>query len=320
MKLDSGGCVYGAGVLLKHLQALEKEFAGVSEGRGDIEYIHRMRVATRRLRAALPLFAACLPKKRYPAWEKSIRAVTRALGVARDADVQIQHLEAFRREQNNRLWSPGLNRLVLRLRQKRARLQPGLAKALEELRASGAAAEMRALLAPLAARAEGVPLYTPVLYEHARAAVCERLDEILAFDAIVDQPEKMAELHAMRIAAKRLRYTLEIFAPLYPGELKDWFQAARDAQDDLGEIHDCDVWAEFIPRFLEKEHERVLAYLGHTRPFPRLALGVEAYAAARAVSRAETYAAFTKKWARWKEKEFWEHLRQAVQPSAPAED
>jgi CHAD domain-containing protein len=313
VKLDSGGCIYGAGVLLKHVRALEKEFEGVREGHADIEYIHRMRVASRRLRATLPIFSACLPKKRTAEWTKEIRSVTAALGKARDADVQIQNLDGFRRAQTNPLFTPGLNRLLLRLKQKRDRLQPGLVQALDALQNSAILADLRGVLEPQAARAEGVYLYTPALYAHGFDSIVTRLDEFLAFDAIVDQPEKVAELHAMRIAAKWLRYTLEAFAPLYTAELKEWLQAVRVAQDDLGEIHDCDVWAEFSPRFLGKERQRVLAYLGHTRPYPRLVAGVEAYAAARLAQRGEHYAHFNAAWTKWKEQELWDRLRLALQ-------
>jgi len=319
VKLDSGGCVYGAGVLVKHLRGLEKEFEGVREGHADIEYIHRMRVASRRLRATLPLFGDCLPKKRSATWNKQIRAITSALGAARDADVQIQNLDEFRRKQSDHTFSPGLNRLLLRLRQKRDRLQPGLVKALDELRAAGTLADMLGLLEPQAARAEGVYLYTPALYTHAFGAITSRLDELLAFDPIVNQAEKVSELHAMRIAAKWLRYTLEAFSPLYGGELKEWLQAVRAAQDDLGEIHDCDVWGDFVPRFLEKERRRILDYLGHTRPYPRLVAGIEAYAAARLLERGGHYEHFKGLWAEWKEQELWERLGQAVQtPGAGA--
>src|SRR5512136_1233420 len=84
--------IYGAGVLLGQLAALVQEIDGVRRAR-DIEYIHRMRVATRRLRSALPLFGEQITEKRSIFWFKRIRKLTRALGEARDTDVQIQHLD-----------------------------------------------------------------------------------------------------------------------------------------------------------------------------------------------------------------------------------
>jgi CHAD domain-containing protein len=81
------------------LEAFEKEIEGVRAAE-DIEYIHRMRVASRRLRAALPLFLSCLPQKQYARWMKEITGITRALGEARDADVQIAFLARFRKKSN----------------------------------------------------------------------------------------------------------------------------------------------------------------------------------------------------------------------------
>ena len=63
---------------------------------GDIERLHDMRVATRRLRAALEIFAPCFPRKqRLRAALKEVKAIADALGERRDRDVAIEALEAF---------------------------------------------------------------------------------------------------------------------------------------------------------------------------------------------------------------------------------
>lgn len=62
---------------------------------GDVERVHDMRVATRRLRAALEIFEPCFPRKR---WRKALKRVKRladALGERRDLDVEIELLESF---------------------------------------------------------------------------------------------------------------------------------------------------------------------------------------------------------------------------------
>ena len=61
----------------------------------DIEPVHDMRVATRRLRAALEMFRPCFPRKRYRAALKPLKALADALGERRDRDVSIEFLEAF---------------------------------------------------------------------------------------------------------------------------------------------------------------------------------------------------------------------------------
>jgi CHAD domain-containing protein len=61
----------------------------------DIERVHDMRVATRRLRAAMEIFAPCFPRKRHGAALKEVKAIADALGERRDRDVAIEALEAF---------------------------------------------------------------------------------------------------------------------------------------------------------------------------------------------------------------------------------
>lgn len=87
-------CSYGAGYLLHQLAAMREEMPGV-RSRRDIEHIHRMRVATRRFRSALPLFSLCFPERRIQRWRRRLRGVARALGEARDADVQIAYLGEY---------------------------------------------------------------------------------------------------------------------------------------------------------------------------------------------------------------------------------
>lgn len=61
----------------------------------DVERVHDMRVATRRLRAALEVFEACFPHKRHRKALKRVRTLADALGERRDADVEIELLEGF---------------------------------------------------------------------------------------------------------------------------------------------------------------------------------------------------------------------------------
>ncbi len=89
----------------------------------------------------------------------------------------------------------------------------------------------------------------------ARRIVEQRIADLLQFDEAVRDPANVRELHDLRIAAKRLRYTLEVLgSALGPaaGALED---EARALQDVLGEVHDCDVLA---PR-LEAELGRLVA-------------------------------------------------------------
>jgi CHAD domain-containing protein len=61
----------------------------------EVEHVHDMRVATRRLRAALEIFEPCFPRKRHRKALKRVKALADALGERRDLDVEIELLEGF---------------------------------------------------------------------------------------------------------------------------------------------------------------------------------------------------------------------------------
>ena len=298
--------IYGAATMMTHLTALVQEMEGVRLAR-DIEAVHRMRVASRRLRATLPLFGQQLAGKRHLVWIKTMRGITRALGAARDSDVQIEHVTQFLEplQPPNR---SGMRRLLLRLRQQRLALQPQVMKELNKFEKSGVVAEIAQKLAPFDIYRDRLDVDDPGLLKLADQAIRARLDDFLDFDAIVDQPERIEELHAMRISAKRLRYTLETFAPLFEDGLKNYLKAMRSAQDMLGAIHDCDVWAVYIPQFMDEERLRTAEYFGSVRTFKRLVPGLSLYQDARRSERESVYAAFRETWAGWKSEGLWESL------------
>jgi hypothetical protein len=60
-------------------------------------------------------------------------------------------------------------------------------------------------------------------------------------------------LHRMRIAAKRLRYAMELFAPCWGGKLTTLAQEVSELQGSLGELHDCDVWIDDLGARLDRK-------------------------------------------------------------------
>ena len=91
------------------------------------------------------------------------------------------------------------------------------------------------------------------LDEALRRIVAVRLAELHSFEHAVHDPDAVDELHDMRIAAKRLRYVLEMSEPVFGPPAREGAKRAKKLQDVLGEIHDCD---EHLPRI-----ERHLARL-----------------------------------------------------------
>lgn len=77
--------------------------------------------------------------------------------------------------------------------------------------------------------------------ENARTIARTRLDDMYDWDRYVDNPYNGRELHDLRIAAKRLRYTLEVFEDVLPEASLPIVQELTQIQDELGALHDSDV-------------------------------------------------------------------------------
>ena len=77
--------------------------------------------------------------------------------------------------------------------------------------------------------------------KNARIIARVRLEEMYNWDRYVDNPYNIRELHNLRIAAKRLRYTLEIFEEVLSEASKSIVKELEQIQDELGELHDSDV-------------------------------------------------------------------------------
>ena len=196
----------------------------------DPEYLHQMRVAVRRLRACLRLFAQLLPAAELDALLPGLRHLMQALGRGRDLDV----LQA-------ELLAP-----VVAAMPDDARLAALLA-AVDRRRQGAHAAIRRQLDDPAHGRL--LLALTALLQRAANTAAeacaadfsAERLRPLrrrLRRLARAATPGDATAVHAVRIAVKRLRYALEFFQPLTGRRVQR--QAARLAgiQDTLGQIND----------------------------------------------------------------------------------
>jgi hypothetical protein len=77
--------------------------------------------------------------------------------------------------------------------------------------------------------------------KNARMIAKVRLEELYSWESYVDNPYNIVELHNLRIAAKRLRYTFEVFEDALPVACKPIHEELVRIQDELGELHDTDV-------------------------------------------------------------------------------
>ena len=310
-KVQKSICIFGAAYLLEQVHQMEDQLDGALLGQ-DIETIHQIRVASRRLRNGLACFVDCLPKKKAKVWQSDIKKITWAMGNARDLDIQIELIDQLYEDDLDPKYKPGYRRLLLRLKQKRSKAQAKVNKTITKLNKDDTLSGLRTQFEKTSNSSKNTYLFTPSLYQRAFSTINENLKDFLSYEKYIADPKNVKELHAMRIAGKHLRYTIEIFAPLYNQALFPYIQSMKDIQDQLGEIHDDDVWISWLPQFIEKERERIEDYFGNTGPLKRLLPGINHLIEDRQAARDREYQAFLSIWESLLSENAWENLLEII--------
>jgi len=310
-KEDTSILRYCANTFSPHIADLGKAAKNIIK-RDDIEDIHDLRVASRRIRSVLNSFSDYLPKKQYKNWIKDIQAITKAYGKVRDIDVQLDLINKVYSATEDKNIKSGIRRVKLRLEQKRKSRQDKTTQQTRVLLDSAAIIELSDWTKSILEEAVEESVFSAELYQLGYKQIQNQLDEFLFYEVFIFDSHRVEELHAMRISAKKLRYALEVFSDLYSREIDFALDITKQAQDYLGEIHDCDVWIEFLPKFMEKEFERIKNFYGYTRPYRRIRPGIEYLIENRKKERERLYQLFLKDWKDWKLKETWLNLRKVI--------
>ena len=269
---EPGYCLLGGETLLTRIQELENQIEGAKKNE-DIEYIHKLRVASRRLRAALNIFEECLPRKQTKVWKKAVKNLTTSCGAARDADVLIVFLQNYSTHLEARA-AGGIEYLIRIQKARRLLMQSDVVKVLDSLQASGSLFDLSNFCRTIRRGKDSgnANIKTPSTYQKAHNRIVARLDELLALSRFVHDQSAIIKHHELRIAAKRLRYTMEIFSVIYKNRLKDEIALIKQFQDVLGEMHDYYVWSqdlrahrEEIPADAKYGMNGLLVHLGKQR-------------------------------------------------------
>lgn len=311
---DPGCRGLAAQFLRKQCKQLLAQLPGIREAT-DTEYIHRARVASRRLRAGLRLFGDVLPHRKLPRWEKQVRRVTRGLGAARDLDVQRDYLLEVLAHLESAAEYPGIARLLAQTEATRDRRQSQVLRAIQRLEKSKVLPEMRRVLKPSTEAEEKGPSSPPCV-QLARQHIGEGLEEVLSFEESLEDSEDYQQHHALRIAAKRLRYTVEICRPVFGTRLDCVLEVIKQLQTLLGEVHDCDVWIEQLPRMLEDERRQIVKRYGHAGPLERIQPGVVALLDRQRQRRQERFAELRRFWQEQLQPQTWPQLQAVLQGDA----
>jgi CHAD domain-containing protein len=243
----------------------------------DIEYVHQLRVATRRVMAALEMYESLLPSRRARRLTKHIKKIRRAAGDARDLDVLAARLA---KPSRNEL-SASERALVERVRRLRVEAQAPIRQVQERLKPRRFEKKVRALVRR--ARWRDSRRSEPVFAEAARDYLRAAVDPFFRIARLSTANTEM--LHQLRIAGKQLRYSMELTAAAFPpGFRAELYPQIEIVQQRLGDVNDH---ASALARFrgwLEEWKE------------PAIAVRLGELAAEEEVSLAASRRAFLQSW------------------------
>jgi CHAD domain-containing protein len=129
------------------------------------------------------------------------------------------------------------------------------------------------------------------LPEAAGRILAVRIAEVYGWRPVVHRPEAVEETHALRISLKRLRYTLELFAPLLGDAGAAQIDRVKDLQEALGDLHDVDVRLELIAAAIERQRADAAAD-------PAVLAGLDRLHARELAHRDATHRTFVQRWTR----------------------
>lgn len=282
-------------------EVLRVRFEEILEKRGaaleanDIEGVHDMRVATRRLRSALRDFSTLLKKKPLKDLRKDLKKLADALGAVRDEDVAIIALEKLKKKAREKTVKDGITGLIEKRKENRDRAHLDL---METISAT-ALEDLQKRFDEAIAEAKQKKQKHPVSFNEAgRKVVGKSVEEFCDLSANIYEPFVDKPLHKLRISAKRLRYAVELYTACWSEKIEPFADGIADMQGFLGEVHDADVWLESLSKDLKKGKNENPATLWLLSEF------VE--------KRTKNYRSALRLWSDWQENDFIENLKKTV--------
>lgn len=200
----------------------------------DIEGVHKMRVATRRMRSAFDLFGDYLPYKRV---KKQARQTARQLGAVRDLDVFLAKTQTYidlTLGGDSTDLAPFLK--VVHRQHKKAR--KALLKWLNSEDYDRFVVQFYSRLQdPIAVELNDEPS-AYLVQQIVPRIVYTSLEDIRAFEPHIEGAS-LDTLHALRISFKRMRYVLEFFSEVLGSSAGDVIKVIKQVQDHLGDLNDA---------------------------------------------------------------------------------
>lgn len=213
----------------------------------DTESVHDMRVATRRMRAALQVFDSGFSKKAIKPLRSGLRTTGRVLGEVRDLDVLLENLHQYRQSLPEREQS-GLQPLLELWLAEREEAREELLTYLHSKKYRRFKQDLLKFVITADRGAKSIPDDGLARYQLPYLVPCliyERFKDVHAYDELLEEAS-LDTLHKLRITFKQLRYALEYFAEILGEEGKLVIEEVKALQDHLGELNDARVASDLL--------------------------------------------------------------------------
>jgi CHAD domain-containing protein len=212
----------------------------------DTEFLHDFRVTVRRIRSALGQVKGVFPEADRARFAAEFKWLGDATGPARDADVFLLKLPAYRAQLPEHSRND-LEPLAGFLERRREAAYRELVAALDSKRYARLVEDWRAYLASPAVPDETAPLADRSIREVASARIRSVAKGVLKKGTAIDDDTPAEALHRLRIRCKKLRYLLDLFRSLYDAdEIARLVRALKKLQDNLGDFNDCEVQQDWL--------------------------------------------------------------------------
>ncbi len=228
----------GRKALLGDLVRMLQHEAGSRTGE-DIEDVHDMRVATRRMRSTLRLLATHFKPKAIKPIQRQLRKLALVLGAVRDLDVLIKNVSDYQAtlDEDHRA---DLEPVIVLLEIERSKARHDLIRTLDKKNYQRFIDEYSAFVTKPGKGAVAVETddAQPYQVRHLLPMLLfEHLAAVRAYDQVLAEADDLT-LHALRIEFKRLRYAVSIFADVLGIGITEFTEELKAIQDHLGDLHD----------------------------------------------------------------------------------
>jgi len=263
----------------------------------DIEDVHQMRVAIRRLRSALYDFSKFFEQTLLETSKKDLKRLADALGKARDNDVAVAALEKLRKAAPEKFIRKQIRQRISKKQCKRKEEQKILEEILDLSLIETVRGRFDTEIEHDFTRKSDEETLT--VRQAGREIISKSLQEFGGLSPSLYEPFDCEHLHELRIAAKRLRYAVELFSECWREKILPFAREIAQMQDFLGEIHDQDLWiantGERLRRTSGKKHRANLWLLAQ---FTK--------------KRDKNYRASLELWSRWQKRGFIHELQHVI--------